>query len=145
MLWPVLSLSSLAQSSDGVLLFENETAQALCRQMSGIERPLLADVNRTIAGNLLPVFLPRCSLRTQAGQGKGEDRNGSGRQGQGQGQWQGQARRSGLLDDVIQLCGHPGYRFLDVKLTPQTSREAVLHTYDSYGTLFKTLAAMQVP
>lgn len=59
----VLSLSAVASASDAVILFENETAQLLCRQMNGIARPLLTDVNRLIAANLLPIFIPKLTLR----------------------------------------------------------------------------------
>ena len=105
----VLSLAALSRSSDAVLVFENQAAQLLCRQMSGIERPRLTDVNRVIASNLLPIFLPK--VRVEAGP--------LGLQRQS---------RCHLVDEVIRLCGHPGLRFLDVKLTPQTAAAAVQHT-----------------
>jgi len=123
----VLSLSAVASASDAVLLFENETAQLLCRQMNGIARPLLTDVNRLIAANLLPVFIPKLTLRHNASDPLHPV-----------------VSSSGLLDDILHLCRHPSYRFLDVKHTPQTASDAVQHTYDSYNTLFKTLAAMQM-
>jgi len=103
----VLSLAALSRSSDAVLVFENQAAQTLCRQMSGIERPRLHDVNRVIAANLLPIFLPK--VRVEGG-------------------LPGRQRHCGLVDEVIRLCGHPGLRFLDVKLTPQTAAAAVHHT-----------------
>ena len=108
----VLSLAALSRSSDAVLVFENQAAQTLCRQMSGIERPRLHDVNRVIASNLLPVFLPKVRVEVGAGPPGRHSRQG----------------RCGLVDEVIQLCGHPGLRFLDVKLTPQTAAAAVHHT-----------------
>lgn len=116
----LLSLSKISSSSDGSILFENEVAQDLCKQMKGIERPSLADINDVISSNILPTMLPkydRDSYKTTT---------------------------SSLCDDVMHLCSHPGYRFLDVKNTPQTSSQSVEFTYDSWTSIMSTISRMQI-
>ena len=99
----------------------------LCRTMQGIERPTLQQLNSAIVSNLCPVFLPKyssaCALPYTA---------------------TGARLPLGLVDDVAHLCAHPGYKFVDVKLTPQTSKKSVEFTYDSWHTLLKTLQQMQL-
>lgn len=122
----VLCLSKLATSSDGVLIFENEVAQDLCKRMKGIDRPTLNDINKLIAANITPMFLPKYHT---------DNINGT---------------RTCLLtksyfnDDIVHLCSHPGYKFLDVKNTPQTSQDSVDFTYDSWLSIMNTLTKMQV-
>lgn len=118
----MLCLSKICTSSHGVLVFENETAQLLCRTMRAIDRPTMTDINNTIAYNLMPLFLPKYTT-PQAGR---------------------YSKFSTLLQDVPLLCSHPGYRFLDIKTTPQTSSKGVEFTYDSWYTLVKTLQLMQL-
>jgi hypothetical protein len=98
--------------------FENEVAKTLCKTMKGIERPTLDQLNQTIVSNLCPVFLPKKSAS--------------------------EGRLFTLRDDVTHLCSHAGYKFLDVKLTPQTSNKSVAFTYDSWSTLLKTIQQMQM-
>jgi hypothetical protein len=109
-----------------VQVFENEIAQMLCKTMKGLERPTLDQLNQTIVSNLCPLFLPRYEA------------TGSGNQGIYHN------RRHSLISDVTHLCAHPGYKFLDVKLTPQTSNKSVDFTYDSWSTLLKTIQQMQL-
>ena len=113
----VLSLSKISSTSHAVLTFENEVAQELCKAMRKIERPSIADMNKTIAANIVPILLPK-----RIGKDGGKP--------------------STLHDDVATLCAHPSYRFLDVKMTPQTSDESVDFTYDSWSSLMSTLERM---
>ena len=112
----VLSLSKISSASHAVLAFENEVAQELCKKMRKIERPTLGDINHTIASNLLPILLPKYSSS--------------------------RASPSHLHDDVVSLCSHPTYRFLDVKTTPLTSQQSVSFTFDSWFSLVSTLDKM---
>jgi len=94
----VLSLAKIASSSNGVLLYENEVAHNLCVSMRGIEQPTLYDVNRSITSSVVPAFIPK-RVSSPCCDGI-----------------------SGLLgQDMAHLCGHPGYRFMDVKNTPQVA------------------------
>lgn len=101
-------------------VFENEIASMLCKTMKGIERPSLAQLNQTIVSNICPIFLPKS---TSTGKG---------------------GFRHSLIDDITHLCAHPGYPFLDVKVTPQTSNQSVDFTCDSWSTLLKTIQQMQL-
>ena len=116
----LLGLSKIASSSNGVLLFENEVAQELCKHMKRLERPTLFDINAVIVANLLPAILPKYSGRRK------------------------RYDCSLLSDDLEHLCPHPGYKFLDVKTTPQTSESAINYTFDSWNSLLSTLLKMQI-
>ncbi|KAJ1435557.1 Tubulin/FtsZ, GTPase domain-containing protein [Ochromonadaceae sp. CCMP2298] len=116
----VLCLSKVAAASHAVLIFENEIAQMLCRTMRCVDKPSLAQLNETIASNLCPIFLPKYDHH------------------------RGQRRRTDLHDDLAHLCCHPGQKFLDIKVTPQTSDKSVAYTYDSWSTLVKTIQQMQL-
>lgn len=60
--------------------------------MRGISRPTLYDINRTLTSSILPAILPKYSSNS---------------------------RRINLSEELIPLASHPGYKFLDVKITPQ--------------------------
>ena len=55
----VLCLAKISTASHAVLTFENEVAHQLCREMKGIERPTLHDINHVIAANIVPCLLPK--------------------------------------------------------------------------------------
>ena len=63
----LLCVAKISSSSDGIVVFENETAQGLCREMKGIDRPSLKDINELIAANVAPFLLPKyhCNQRTR--------------------------------------------------------------------------------
>ena len=114
----VLSLAKISSSSHAVLTFENEVAQELCKKMRRIERPTIDDINQTITSNLVPILLPKYSAQQRG------------------------SVASHLHDDIVSLCSHPSYRFLDVKSTPQTSAKSVEFTFDSWNSLLLTLEKM---
>ena len=113
----VLCLAKTSAVSDAVVLFENEVAQQLCRQMQRIESPSLSDINGVLAANLVPFLLPKR-------------------------RYGGRAACSALPDDVAALCAHPAYRFLETRCAPQTARNAVDFTYDKWESLGATLRRM---
>lgn len=116
----LLSLSKISSSSDAVFLFENEVAQQLCMKMKGIVRPSLQDINAVIASNIVSALLPKYTVDQHSGY------------------------QSILPENLGQLCPHPGYRFLDIRTTPQTSSRAIDYTYDTWYTIVNTLARMQL-
>ena len=113
----VLCLAKTSAASDAVLLFENEVAQQLCRQMLRIDSPSLQDINSVLAGNMVPFLLPKK-------------------------RYGGRAACSSLPDDVATLCAHPAYRFLETRCAPQTARNAVEFTYDKWESLSATVRRM---
>lgn len=102
----LLCLARLTTASDAVIMFENETAQDLCKSMRKISRPTLDDINDTLASNILPFILPKSQHNSEL--------------------------PDSLYRDITHLCSHPNYKFLDVKLTPQTSAQSVDFTFDSW-------------
>ncbi len=110
----VFCLAKTSAASDASILFENEVAQQLCKQMWRIESPTLHDINNVLAGNLVPFLLPKR-------------------------EFDGKQAVSGLADDVATLCAHPSYKFLETRISPQTSRNAVDFTFDKWETLSATL------
>ena len=95
----------------------------LCKTMRGIDRPSLQQLNETIVSNICPMLLPKhCSFSNQ---------NSS-------------STRHHLIDDITHLCCHPGYKFLDIKVTPQTSNKSIEFTYDSWNTLLRTVQQLQL-
>ena len=116
----LFSLSKISSASHATSLFENEVAQDLCKQMKGIERPTLDDINGVISSNIIPSLLPKFRYDPH------------------------RSFSTLLCDDIANLCAHPGYRFLDVKNVPQTSAKSIEFTYDAWSSLVNTLAKMQM-
>lgn len=117
----LLCLSKIQACSQSVILLENQMAQVLCQQMRGIERPTLSDLNCVLANHITPLFLPKVTSRSPFA-----------------------TIRQHFSDDIIFLASHPAYRFLNIKLTPQTSKQSVDFTFDQWPALFKTIQRMQL-
>ena len=141
----LLCLSKIYHNSDGILIFENENAQLLCKQMKFIEKPVLADLNHTIANHLVTLFLPKkpsSSLSSSSIHPRNEyekmflsdPHTSAGSYG----------NYNYLNDDLTYLCSNPNYRFFNVKITPQTSIDSIDFTYDSWFTLLNTIQRMQL-
>eukprot|EP01041_Mallomonas_annulata_P003548 gene3548-7060_t len=113
----VLCLSKISENSNAVLLFENEVAHNICTSLRSAARPTLADINCAIVRNVIPALLPK---RTAP-----------------------HGCPAPLVLDIAHLCAHPGYRFLDIKNTPQTSDESVSFQFDLWDALVHSLQRMQ--
>lgn len=59
----VLCLAKIATASHAVLTFENQVAHQLCREMKGIDRPTLHDINMVMSSNIVPCLLPKYPYR----------------------------------------------------------------------------------
>jgi len=121
----VLSLAKIASSSDAILLFENEVAQYMCKQTRGIERPTLGDINELIASHLVPILLPSYRLSHSLDPPP-------------------HSIRCDLAESIRHLCPHSGFKFIDVKTVPQTPKQSVEYTYDTWHSLINTISRMQV-
>ena len=115
----LLSLSKLSTASDANILFENEVAYNICQKVKCIDRPTLYDINSVIVSHLLPLLLPKSDLSTPNNYNKD------------------------IADDVRMLCCHPSYKFLDVKMTPQSSNKAIEYNSDSWSSLLITINRLQ--
>ena len=129
----VLSLAKVASSSDAVLLFENEVAQYMCKQTRGIERPTLGDINELIASHLVPILLPsnRLSYSDPHTSRSNSISNSN-------------TTRCDLGESIRHLCPHSGFKFIDVKTVPQTPKQSVEYTYDTWHSLINTISRMQI-
>eukprot|EP01039_Chlorochromonas_danica_P000558 gene558-599_t len=119
----LLCLAKISSASHGVMVFENEVAQMLCKEMRGIEKPKLADLNNAISSNLLSLFLPKISSPARGCFGP---------------------KLVGIDRELTHLCSHPSYRFVNIKLTPQTSKKSIDFTFDSWPGLLKTIQRLQL-
>ena len=109
----LLCLSHLSEFSNAIIVYENETVYNLCKHMCGNEKPILQDINQTIARSLIPTFLSKASSQ--------------------------HASMNSLYDDAIHLCSHPHYRFCTIYNAPFTSESSIEYTHDSWQTLAKTI------
>lgn len=117
----LLCLSKVQAASKSLILLENEMAQVLCKQMRGIERPALSDLNIVLSNHIVPILLPKVRDRSPYG-----------------------TLFHHFSDDIIHMTAHPRYPFLNIKLTPQTSKMSVDYTFDHWPTLLKTIQRMQL-
>jgi hypothetical protein len=117
----LLALSKISSASHGVIIFENEIAQDICKTMKGIQRPRLSDINHVITSNIIPILLPKCCHYNPY-----------------------HLTKSIISDDISYLCSHPGYRFLDIKITPQTYSNSIEYTFDSWYSLLHVIMKMQI-
>jgi hypothetical protein len=118
----VLSFAKISVASNAMVVFENEIAHDLSKNMRGVEQPSIGDLNDTIGSVLAPFMLPKKGVSSVSGR----------------------ARRSGIGDDIMHLASNPRYRFLDVRVTPLTHSQSVEFTYDSWTSILNTLQAMQI-
>jgi hypothetical protein len=125
-------------------VFENETAQMLSKQMRNIERPSLAELNETIAANICPAFLPKYQPHPNYHAADWDMGSSTTPSDVYYPSTYHISSHKSLLDDVMLLCSHPAYKFLDIKVTPQTSTRSVSYTYDSWYTLLKTIQQLQL-
>jgi hypothetical protein len=86
--------------------------------MRGIERPTLYDINSTITASLTPFLMPKSLPAHRSSEAHGDRYHSSN-------------RICMLSEDLAHLCGHPAYKFLDVKNTPQVTLNlsSDCHTY----------------
>lgn len=141
----LLCLSKIHQSSHGIIMFENEIAQMLCKEMHGIEKPLLRDLNHVISSNLLSLFLPKMMpMNDNFSQNISPSRKDATAYHPEEPRTSGYRSHRNLFDDLAFLCSHPGFRFCQVRLTPQTSKKSIDYTYDSWTALLKAIQRMQL-
>lgn len=124
----------------------------LSKQMRNIERPSLTELNETIAANICPAFLPKYQPHPNYhaadwDMGSSSSSSSSTTPSSPDVYYPSTyhiSSHKSLLDDVMLLCSHPAYKFLDIKVTPQTSTRSVSYTYDSWYTLLKTIQQLQL-
>ena len=131
----ILSISKLTTTSvsDGVILYENEIAQYLCKNIFGIERPTMHDINNMIASHIVPTLLPK--FNADALYSDDNDKLSYNRSNN--------HSHTLLSDDVRYLCQNPSYKLLDIKYVPQTFQKSIDYTYDTWPALMNSINRMQ--
>ncbi|XP_019366677.1 PREDICTED: tubulin delta chain isoform X3 [Gavialis gangeticus] len=117
----VLTLSHLYQSSDALLVHENDAIHKICAQLMNIKQISFRDVNRVIAHQLGSVFQP-----THTSQGAV------------------QYSRNPLGDLMESLVPHPEFKMLGLRNIPQMSENSLAYSTFTWPGLIKHLRQMLI-
>ncbi|ETW04143.1 hypothetical protein H310_04499 [Aphanomyces invadans] len=108
----LLTMACLSESSDGMLILENDLSDQICQRLLAIPAPSFAQMNQVLANHLAAVLLPVLPFQKRTHSSRFS---------------------SCALPSILQhLCAHPGYKLLNVKLVPQLatrSREFSAHQW----------------
>ncbi|NXC27425.1 TBD protein, partial [Campylorhamphus procurvoides] len=117
----VLTLSHLYQSSDALLVHENDVIHKICAQLMNIKQISFRDVNQVIAHQLGSVFQPT----HPAGGGSDYSRN--------------------PLGDLLEaLVPHPEFKVLALRNIPQMPEDSLAYSTFSWPGLLKHLRQMLI-
>ncbi|XP_063002433.1 tubulin delta chain [Elgaria multicarinata webbii] len=117
----VLTLSHLYQSSDALLVHENDALHKICSQLMKIKQISFRDVNRVIAHQLGSVFQPAYSSEGAT-----------------------QYSRSPLGDLMEALVPHPEFKMLGLRNIPQMSENSLAYSTFVWPGLLKHLRQMLI-
>lgn len=117
----VLTLSHLYQSSDGLLVHENDAVHEICSQRMNIKQISFRDVNRVIAHQLGSIFQPAYSSEGAT-----------------------HYSRSPLGDLMEALVPHPEFKMLGLRNIPQMSENSLAYTTFAWPGLLKHLRQMLI-
>ncbi|XP_042197921.1 tubulin delta chain isoform X1 [Callorhinchus milii] len=117
----VLTLSHLYQSSDGLLIHENDTIHKICSQLLNIKQISFTDVNKVIAHQLGSILQPVCTGLCLT-----------------------EYSRSPLGDLMETLVTHPEYKLLSAMSIPQMSDTSLAFSTFTWLGLMKHLRQMLI-
>ncbi|KAF0689748.1 Aste57867_18816 [Aphanomyces stellatus] len=120
----LLTMACLSESSDGVLILENDMADQICQRLLAIPKPSFAQMNHVLANHIASILLPATPFQTAS-----------------------HATRftSCLLPTIMQhLCAHPGYKLLNVKLIPQLAQRSRDFSVHQWPGMLKHLHQMHI-
>nr|XP_034995922.1 tubulin delta chain isoform X2 [Zootoca vivipara] len=117
----VLTLSHLYQSSDALLVHENDAIHKICAQLMNIKQISFQDVNRVTAHQLGSVFQPAYSSESAACYS-----------------------RSPLGDLMESLVPHPEFKMLGLRNIPQMSENSLAYSTFAWPGLLKHLRQMLI-
>lgn len=128
----LLTLSHLAEASDGVVLMANDALHQTCVKLHGIQRPGFNDMNavaaRALAGFMLPASHRPLAPAPLAAQPQPPTPP--------------TLPFHPLADALAHLCGHPGYRLLTLRSVPSVPAAHVDFTTFTWPAILKRLRAM---
>ncbi|XP_070572249.1 tubulin delta chain-like [Ptychodera flava] len=120
----VLTLSHLYQSSDALLILENDQLHRICAQLMNIKNISFRDINRVIVHKLASVLLPAKP------------------------QWPGDSPSylctNHLGEMLASLVPHPEYKLLSLKNIPQMSEKSLAYSTFTWPGLLKHLRQMLI-
>jgi tubulin delta len=111
----LLTMSHLAQVSDGILLLENEQLDRVCTQMLKIESPSLDDLNGVIAQSIAAPLLPHSAVS-----------------------------RAPLADVLSHLCKNPAFPVLSAKIAPLMPPRSIEFSSFTWKGLLNLLHQMHI-
>ncbi|XP_078093129.1 tubulin delta chain isoform X2 [Mustelus asterias] len=117
----VLTLAHLYQSSDALLIHENDTVHKICSQLMNVKQISFADINEVIAHQLGSVLQPaytKCNVSQYASNPLGE-----------------------LLESLVT---HPEYKLLSLMNIPQMSDTSLQFSTFTWPALIKHLRQMLI-
>ena len=115
----ILSLSHLYQSSDAVIIMENDHLNKICTQLLSLKHVSFEDVNKVIGHKIASVLQPAYSNTT--------------------------SRTSNTIGNIVKdLCCHPSYKLLSLKNIPQISDETMKYSTFVWPALLKHLRQMLI-
>uniref|UniRef100_A0A8C4X9L5 Tubulin delta chain n=1 Tax=Erpetoichthys calabaricus TaxID=27687 RepID=A0A8C4X9L5_ERPCA len=117
----VLTLSHLYQSSDAILVHENDTVHKICAQLMNIKQISFKDVNKVIAHQLGSVLQPVCTSDGTA-----------------------EYKRNPLGDLMETMVCHPEFKLLGLRNIPQMSDTALAYSAFTWPGLLKHLRQMLI-
>ncbi|XP_036369090.1 tubulin delta chain-like [Octopus sinensis] len=116
----LLTLSNLYQTSDGILLINNDQLQDICTRRLHIKQVTFENMNCVVADQLTSLLQPVYKANT------------------------GKTVHNCLGDMLQTLTPHPEYKLLMVKKTPQVSEKVAAYNSDTWTGLLKHLRQMQL-
>ncbi|XP_048406118.2 tubulin delta chain isoform X2 [Stegostoma tigrinum] len=117
----VLTLSHLYQSSDALLIHENDTLHKICSQLMNIKQISFTDINKVIAHQLGSVLQPVCT------------------------RWSISEYGTNPLGDLLEsLVTHPEYKLLSLMNTPLMSDKSLQFSTFTWPALVKNLRQMLI-
>lgn len=112
-----LSLNSLADHSDGIVVLQNDVLQHVCHSVLNIPSPSHEDLNRLVAKHMASILLP--------------SRSG------------GAGSLRGLVGHPLEhLCAHPAYKLLALRMAPQIPSASLGHSSNSWASVLNPLAQL---
>ncbi|XP_078535951.1 tubulin delta chain [Lissotriton helveticus] len=117
----ILTLSHLYQSSDALLIHENDIVHKICAQLMNIKQISFRDVNKVIAHQLGSVLQPACSSEVTT-----------------------QYSRNPLGDLMERLVPHPEFKLLGLRNIPQMSETSLAYSTFTWPGLLRHLRQMLI-
>ncbi|XP_065068477.1 tubulin delta chain-like [Rhopilema esculentum] len=115
----VLSLAHLYESSDAIIVMQNDNLNKICTKLMNLKNVSFDDINKVISHKIASALQPAFSGTS--------------------------LRRSNILQDLISgLCPFPGCKLLSLKNIPQISEKSIEYTTFVWPAMLKHLRQMLV-